>query len=35
MIEDKLVSEFSVIQMECREGNGKAISTIEGYIVWE
>jgi hypothetical protein len=35
MVEGKLVSEFSVIQMECREGNEKAISSIEGYIVWE
>ena len=35
MVEDKLVSEFGVVQMECREGNGKAISTIEGYLVWE
>ena len=34
-IDGKLVSEFGVVQMECREGNGKAISTIEGYIVWE
>ena len=35
MVDGKLVSEFGVVQMECREGNGKAISTIEGYLVWE
>jgi hypothetical protein len=35
MVEGKLVSEFSTIQMGYREGNGKANSTIEGSIVWE
>ena len=34
-IEDKLVSEFGVVQMECREGNNEPASTIEGYLVWE
>ena len=35
MVDGKLVSEFGVVQMECADGNGKAISSIEGYIVWE
>ncbi|MFT4876624.1 MAG: hypothetical protein ACI9AU_001559 [Bacteroidia bacterium] len=35
MVEGKPVSEFSAIQMECKEGNGKDISTTEGHIVWE
>jgi len=35
MVDGKLVSEFGVVQMECADGNGKPISTIEGYIVWE
>jgi len=35
MVDGKLVSEFGVVQMECREGNNKPASTIEGYLVWE
>jgi hypothetical protein len=34
-VDGKLVSEFGTVQMECKEGNSKAISTIEGYLVWE
>jgi hypothetical protein len=34
-VDGKLVSEFGTVQMDCAEGNSKAISTIEGYLVWE